>query len=544
MKYKKNKTKLKNNFNKNKKAISPLISTILLVLVAAILVATFSSWSKMFVKEKMNDTSQSITTASDFECSRSNLDIESCTINAITKDVTLLVHNPSSLDYKNLILSIQARDDVDNNTFKLYGKFNNNLEPGQSLLLKTEEDFTYTKEEMPISELRLSNIDLMTLTSLTCPNKIIDISNCEEIYPLIPTINVIALTTSDTHPDLNGIISDTSATLSLILDGTTYIPTNDEDGTWSLTGVSELSSGSYDVNICATDTYDRIICDESDTNELTIEITCPTGYVLVPNDSTYNTGDFCVMQFEAKVDNDEDDTGDSYSSCQYGSYHVWDNHASSCSYAESGRSLVSSIEGYPLTYLTQPEAKTACESIGTGYHLITNDEWMTIARNLESQSTNWSDETVGSEFIPRGNSNGSYALDDATVLSGINQRNLVLSNGNEIYDLAGNVSEWVDKTIQRKDMPPVSTGWLEYTAVTNYGVLERKAYNFDGTDYDSTNGIGKLYNYYLAGSTHEKVFLRGGYWYRGTLAGLLSLYLYDGSSGQYYYRGFRCSVVP
>ena len=70
------------------------------------------------------------------------------------------------------------------------------------------------------------------------------------------------------------------------------------------------------------------------------------------------------------------------------------------------------------------------------------------------------------------------------------------------------------------------------------------AYNFDGTDYDSTNGIGKLYNYYLAGSTDEKVFLRGGDWYYGTNAGLLYLILLIDSVYQDYSNGFRCSVVP
>jgi flagellin-like protein len=169
----------KNKFKKIKrKAISPLISTILLILIAIILVVTFSSWSKLFVEKRMKDTSENITTASEFECSRANLDIESCTINAITNDITLLVHNPSSLNLNGLILSIQAREEVDNNTFKLVGRFENVLKAGHSLLLTTEEDFDYIKEEKTISELVIDNIDLMTLTSLTCPNKSIDITNC------------------------------------------------------------------------------------------------------------------------------------------------------------------------------------------------------------------------------------------------------------------------------------------------------------------------------------------------------------------------------
>jgi hypothetical protein len=96
--------------------------------------------------------------------------------------------------------------------------------------------------------------------------------SCAQYYSYLnpPTINVTEFTTSDTTPDLNGVISDTSATLSLILDGNTYTPDNGGDGTWSLTSVDELSNGSYDINICATDTYGLITCDDSE-NELTVQ---------------------------------------------------------------------------------------------------------------------------------------------------------------------------------------------------------------------------------------------------------------------------------
>jgi len=121
--------------------------------------------------------------------------------------------------------------------------------------------------------------DLLLYTNRNTSDKITvnvntyDKLSCAQHYSYLnpPTINVTELTTSNTAPDLNGLISNTSATLSLILDGTTYTPTNDKDGTWSLTDVNELSSGSYDVNICATDIYGLVTCDESDTNELEIE---------------------------------------------------------------------------------------------------------------------------------------------------------------------------------------------------------------------------------------------------------------------------------
>lgn len=49
---------------------------------------------------------------------------------------------------------------------------------------------------------------------------------------------------------------------------------------------------------------------------------------------------------------------------------------------------------YPIVDITQAAAIDACKSMGEGYHLITNNEWMTIARNIEATSQNWSSGTV------------------------------------------------------------------------------------------------------------------------------------------------------
>ena len=43
--------------------------------------------------------------------------------------------------------------------------------------------------------------------------------------------------------------------------------------------------------------------------------------------------------------------------------------------------------------------------MGAGYHLITNNEWMTIARNIEANPTNWSNGITGSGYISNGVSN-------------------------------------------------------------------------------------------------------------------------------------------
>jgi len=49
----------------------------------------------------------------------------------------------------------------------------------------------------------------------------------------------------------------------------------------------------------------------------------------------------------------------------------------------------------PITRLNQATAIRACQQMGSGYHLITNNEYMTIARNIEQQGENRTGGVVG-----------------------------------------------------------------------------------------------------------------------------------------------------
>ena len=85
-------------------------------------------------------------------------------------------------------------------------------------------------------------------------------------------------------------------------------------------------------------------------------------WVRVPGDSNYGTNDFCVMKYEAK-----DNLG----------------------------VPVSEAAGEPWANINQLDAITECASIGSGYHLITNDEWMTVTTNAAAVGSNWSSGSVG-----------------------------------------------------------------------------------------------------------------------------------------------------
>lgn len=233
--------------------------------------------------------------------------------------------------------------------------------------------------------------------------------------------------------------------------------------------------------------YELIYEEETNTDD------CPSNWVKVPGNTLYNTRTFCVMQYEAKIKGQ--DKG---------------NQTYSASYEPESRP-----GGTPWVNITQPNAKNECQSIGA--HLVTEDEWLTIVRNIELQPTNWSSGQIGSGYIPRGNSNGSAAMDGTDHLTGINQRNLVLSNGAIIWDIAGNVWEWTDATILGRDQPtgsstPQTFGWYEYSNLLTYGVLPPERLLPLNPSWNANQGYGRIYSSGAPNNSNTYVFLRGGSW--------------------------------
>ena len=108
-------------------------------------------------------------------------------------------------------------------------------------------------------------------------------------------------------------------------------------------------------------------------------ISCPTGYIRVPADSTVGTtADFCVAKFEMKDDG-------------------------------SGNA-VSQAAGVPWVNIDWADAVTECDDLNalngvtSKYALISNEEWMTVARNVEQVDANWFSGTAGVGVIARGHS--------------------------------------------------------------------------------------------------------------------------------------------
>ena len=167
---------------------------------------------------------------------------------------------------------------------------------------------------------------------------------------------------------------------------------------------------------------------------------CPEGYIPVPREDNYTERDFCVMKYEAgseyrQNDRDRDRYRNNYRGNEDEDYYF--------------DKAVSRSGNDPWTGLSHGEAKEKCQNNGIGYSLITNDDWQTIARLIESEPENWSSGravvradnvlNVGVSF--RGASGGSRR--GSSSHWEINRRTHILPNGEEIWDFSGGVWEFV-----------------------------------------------------------------------------------------------------
>ena len=311
----------------------------------------------------------------------------------------------------------------------------------------------------------------------------------------------------------------------------------------------------------------------------------PTGWSEVPGDTNYSTTNFLVMKYDAKCDTNGDGLGDVTASgnvCngsanadgtgdQYGTYR---NSGAGCACTGGSKTVVSSAAGFPIAYIPQSDgtannAKSYCTALG--YHLITNNEWMTVARNGEAQNSNWcsangtgcgnapgtagkvlaNGHNDGSNEASKGGDTGSAIIastDDTqtcygTTTDGSNncggassqKRTLTLSNNSTVWDFGGNVYNWTDNTIMGANKPVGNTNaWVEWTTISSYGDLSYALTRPSNAAWNSTQGMGQYYEGPNAGGPYA--FLRGATWNNGSIAGAFALALdYSPTSTSWHY---------
>ena len=309
--------------------------------------------------------------------------------------------------------------------------------------------------------------------------------------------------------------------------------------------------------------------------------TTPAGWVIVPGNTTYSTTDFLAMKYEAKCAATSDLT--TGLTAPDSGYHTYSDSGTACTEANS-KGVVSVASGYPIANITQTNSITRCAAVtvaGGAAHLITNNEWMTVARNAEAQAGNWSLGSVGSGYLFAGHNDNAPALaavasttdtgnnacaytdtdgtteapancptntaNNTSGTAGNQKRVLTLSNGQYIWDIPGNVWEWTNDTIQGKDQPTSGTpgfNWREFTALTTYGTLTYDKVRPLATAYDATYGVGRIYSDGTVSNTTVYGFLRGGTWPGTSSTGAFTLILSGTPGGTNNTIGFRCASDP
>ena len=270
---------------------------------------------------------------------------------------------------------------------------------------------------------------------------------------------------------------------------------------------------------------------------------CPTGFIqVVHNPDVGTTSDFCVAKYDMK---------------------------------NVSGVATSQAAATPWVSISQTAAKTACDSLNAvngvsgKYFLISNPEWMTIARDADEVDSNWSSGVAGVGVMARGHSdnNPANALAASTdndpyygtgnddtqgANSGWEQkRTLTLSNGEVIWDFAGNVWSWVDWQVTPANKAYVSSDGAPVAAWREFSTLD---VNIDASDemkpetwqssFPTLGGSAGLGEYYGGSNTSGGAALRGGAWVLGAYAGAFALYLNNGAGYTSTVVGFRCVYRP
>lgn len=268
------------------------------------------------------------------------------------------------------------------------------------------------------------------------------------------------------------------------------------------------------------------------------KISCPPGYIAVPaNPNVGTSSDFCVMKYEAK---------------------------NVAGVATSQASLT------PWVNIDHDNAKIACRSLGADYDIISNAEWMTIARDIEKTAANWTGGGIGqgSLYIGHADDTPAAALaasDDNDPYFGTGnsasqglgggkeqKRTHVLSNGEVIWDLAGNLLERVDWSpwgpMNRVPTPNCVSfgGELQHSNCTDISetqFLPANPISVDPVDYGTRYGMG----YVFFGPTAGSVVTRGGFWGNQIQSGVFHIQAWSTDSvggGGAVFTGFRCVNRP
>ncbi len=272
---------------------------------------------------------------------------------------------------------------------------------------------------------------------------------------------------------------------------------------------------------------------------------CPEWFIWVPWDKTFTQPGFCVSKYEMTYSESDSPWTPNWIDYDSKSRNTYDYDDSKTIVARSD---------YPITNLTQQEAIDACKSMWTKYHLITNSEWMTLARNIEFVNENWSNWNILNWHIHNWNSwsdgnvywcnwslyspneswNESWPWNDSLCNT---YRKQVLIDWAEIWDFAWNLWEHVNKAN--------NTTWSGYndwntslsSSLWSTATISEKSSHWPIVAIDETKWIWKISWY--AWVTNN-IFIRGWSAHDGDTSWIYSFILDQNSTYKAWNVWFRC----
>jgi hypothetical protein len=383
----------------------------------------------------------------------------------------------------------------------------------------------------------------------------------------IPAPNSIQLLIPSTNPDfqdrptfrVGGVQLGHAVSIFSNQDCTTLVATGNSNGNTIDLQVNSLSFGSTGLYAKTVDSESR----SSSCSGMLATYTrtlCPNGYIEIPaNNNIGVTSNFCVMKYEAKCST----TKEGIELCP----------------TPSGAPTVSKVAvsiqlGSPWTAISALDALSACKNLNGLYQLsnkfdlISNSEWMTIARNIENVSSNWT-LSSGTLKLNRGHSDNNpntscnglvenvtnnCSTQDGTPSNFHQKRTFTLSTNEIIWDIAGNTWEWID---WEKETP--NTNFTRgpqtcfYDGNVGWEQIQNKISTCDpelgetngpylaspqDTSLSSSNNIG------LIQGGHGEAITRGGKFSDGIVSGIYSMNLYNEDTEEDSSVGFRCVYRP
>lgn len=202
-------------------------------------------------------------------------------------------------------------------------------------------------------------------------------------------------------------------------------------------------------------------------------------------------------------------------------------------------------------------AQSAAATAATNAHMLTENEWMTIAANAAMQTSNWSGAAIGNGTLPKGSSTSTRGTLFVT-----------LSNGSQVYFDTGSGSYYASNEFTCYTGPNANACGLagqyhpspsnalysdQLATFTSFGSLPvTSSYYYGDPRYANpslgsyinssrTAGLGYLRSTYASGATTVYNFTRGP-WTGVNSSGLFTLYLYTDQTYAHATYGFRAAV--